>query len=159
MIQTVLLMVLASAQVLEAHGSQPCIKNINHHELEQSFLKWPKNVEALRHAFFPTNRQASISVQVHYCFNDSDLCLQYRWVDSPITMLVRSDLLKYFSLFMYNVEIRHANISLDPFCDFEDSDIEVDFHRYCYPSGSNTAHMLLNEFTSNVSCMVYNKFA
>ena len=151
--EAVLLLVLACAQSLFADGSQPCIGSNDRYGLEQSLLKWPQNVQGLRRAFFATNRQASIAVQVHYCFNNSDLCLQYRWVDSSINMLIRPDLLKFFSLFMYNVEILHANITLNLFCDFKESEIKVDFQRYCYPSGRNTAHMLLNEFTANVSCI------
>ena len=149
--QAVLLFVLVCVQNLIAHGSQLCIKNNDRYGLEQSLLRWPQNVQDLTRAFFPTNRQASVAVQAQYCFNDSDLCLQYRWVDSSINMLIRLDLLKYFSLFMYNVEILHVNITLNPFCDFKESDVKIDSHRYCYPSSSSAAHTLLNEFTANVS--------
>lgn len=65
-------------------------------------------------------------------------------------MLIRSDLLKYLSLFMYNVEIRHVNITLDQLCHFKTFDMKPDL-KYCYSLSDNAALQLLNELTTNVS--------
>ena len=139
-----LLLALASFQVAES-----CIANDHYLKLEQSLLKRKENIDSLTQAFFPTNRQASISVNVTYHFVDSDNILQYRWIDSSINMLIRGDLLTYLSLSVYNVDIRHANITLDLPCDidFDNSDPQT----YCYGSSTNKAYLFLNELTTNVS--------
>lgn len=155
--QVVLMLVLVSASAQETimtDGGQLCIGNSDHHGLKQSLLKQPQNLDNLIQAFFPTNRQASISVEVTYKFVDSELSVKYRWVNSPINLLIRSDVLKYLSLFMYNVEVRHVIITLDRFCCLEDPSIALEHYDHCFPSSSTHAHLLLNDLTADVSSVV-----
>ena len=152
-----LLLALVSAQAVALNGSLLCINDDDYSELERSLLHWPQNLHNLSQAFFPPNHQASISVRVTYHFVDSEYSLQYLWVDSSINMLIRSDLLRYLSLFLYNVPIRNATVTLHPLCDFE-SDWNlinsIDPDSNCGVKTSNdsvAAFLFLNTFTTNVS--------
>ncbi len=130
--------------------------------IENSLLNRSKNLVNLRQAFFPTNQQASISVNVKYHFINSSKMVTYRWLQSSVLMLIRSDLLRYLSLLMYNVKTRHTDIFLDPICDFSTDDsippeINPDPENYCKPYNS-TGHHLLNNLTANVSTLVNELF-
>ncbi len=119
-------------------------------QLEESLLNRSANLISLRRAFFPTNRQASVSVQVAYRFVGTNMTLNFRWLDSPVLQLIRSDLLLYLSLFTFNVDTRQADIILDPMCNLTDSLINDDYYSLC--SGiEGTGYALLNELTTNVS--------
>ncbi len=134
--------------------SSNCINSSDYLRIESSLLNRPQNLVNLYQAFFPTNRQASISVQVTYHFTGNpDETVTYRWLDSSVLMLIRSDLLHYLSLFTYGVKINHANIILDPICGFPSDDNvtpDSDSSDYCNVSDS-TGHHLLNNLTINVS--------
>ena len=129
-----------------------CIDSSDYLRIESSLLNRPQNLVNLYQAFFPTNMQASILVQVTYHFTNSSETVVYQWLDSSILMLVRSDLLHYLSLFMYNVKTRHTDITLDPICGFLSDDIvkTSDPSDYCKLVNS-TGHHLLNNLTANVS--------
>ena len=132
-----------------------CINSSDYLSIESSLLNRPQNLVNLYQAFFPTNRQASISVQVTYHFTDNpDETVTYRWLDSSVLMLIRSDLLQYFSLFTYNVKTNYANIILDPICGFSSDDnvstSDTGPSDYCKVANS-TGHHLLNSLTTNVS--------
>ena len=147
-----LLLSLASAQLADGSRAQ-CIPDDDYSELERSLHKWPHNLENLSLAFFPINRQASVYVKVIYSFNGTEESLQYRWSDTSITMLIPTDLLKYLSLFMYDVEPRNVTITLDPLCNFNN------IKRYVTSYSTNDHHCrnvspgltLLNELTTKVS--------
>ena len=149
-----LLLLLSTGQVFLANVTK-CIKSNDYFGLEKSLLNRPQNLVNLYQAFFPTNRQASISVEVTYRFVEVNYTAKYRWLDSPVTMLIRSDLLFFLSLGMYNAEVRYTDIILDPICDFEWIDISNDDpNYYCRPRNS-TAHHLLNNLTVNVSVFIH----
>ncbi len=149
---------ISSAAVPVSSAAEPisdCINSSDYLRIESSLLSRPQNLVNLYQAFFPTNRQASISVQVTYHFtgNPTDTVI-YRWLGSSVLMLIRSDLLHYLSLFTYNVKTNHANITLDPICGFPSDDnvntsdpVPSD---YCKVANS-AGHHLLNSLTANVS--------
>ncbi len=123
--------------------------------IENSLLNRTQNLVNLRQAFFPTNRQASISVNIKYSFVNSSETVTYRWLQSSVLMLIRSDLLRHLSLFMYSVKTRHTEIILDPICNFSNDDnippkIVPGPGDYCKHSNS-IGHHLLNNLTANVS--------
>ena len=113
--------------------------------LEKVVLNKTSNVYNLQEAFFPTNRQMSVVVDVQYCFpkanasNNSDYtnklaqeykvmelkdgtwsnatCLKFRWMESPINLYIRPKLLMYLSLFTYHVDVRSTSIYIEKqFC-------------------------------------------
>ena len=129
-----------------------CIHNSDYLRIESSLLNRSQNLVNLYQAFFPTNKQASISVRVTYHFTNSNKTVVYQWLDSSVLMLIRSDLLHYLSLFTYNVKTRSTNITLDPICGFLSDDIvkTSDPSDYCKLVNS-TGHHLLNNLTANVS--------
>ncbi len=143
---------LAVADSSAAVPLSDCINSSDYLRIESSLLNRPQNLVNLYQAFFPTNMQASILVQVTYHFTNSSETVVYQWLDSSILMLVRSDLLHYLSLFMYNVKTRHTDITLDPICGFSSDDIvkTSDPSDYCKLVNS-TGHHLLNNLTANVS--------
>ncbi len=131
-----------------------CINNSDYLRIERSLLNRPQNLVNLHQAFFPTNKQASISVNVTYHFTNSDDTVTFRWLDSSVLMLIRSDLLHYLSLFAYNVKTRCTDITLDPICGFSSDDNVTNPDSgpsdYCKLANS-TGHHLLNNLTANVS--------
>ena len=134
-------------------ASTPVVKSVCIHDyfgLEQSLLRNPQNLENLGLAFFPTNRQASISVQVTYHFNGTKQTLHYRWSDSSVTMLIPKELLHYFSLLMYNVENRSVAITLDPLCDRENITFGTNHSQCPQHSAAGSGLVLLNQLTTNV---------
>ncbi len=163
----VIAIVLASVSQLSAANNNTsaytdCIPANTHAaylRIEKSLLSRPQNLVDLRQAFCPTNQQQSISVQIKYSFVNSSETVTYRWLQSSVLMLIRSDLLRYLSLFMYNVKTRYVNVNLDPICNLlsdVDDKISRDSSSYCESTGdSSTGHHLLNTLTANVSYIVY----
>ena len=148
-----LLMVLVVSVPLASADNPTCIGDREYHSLESSLLKWPQNLVNLSEAFFPTNRQQSISVPVAYHFNGSNEPVKYRWLYSPINLLIRSELLHYLALTMYQVELRYANVTLDPICNFHSENVDLD--KICLPSNLTVGHHLLNNLTANVSIIFW----
>jgi len=142
------------------------IPNTNYILLEKSLLSRPANLVNLSQAFFPTNRQASVIVEVKYYFNSSTgnitYASTYRWLDSSVNIFVRHDILHYFALYMYNVEVRYAELLVDEIQGFH-YEYNISSHLpdyYCRPN-SSVAHHLLNNLTVNVktlkaACVLYN---
>ncbi len=151
---TLLATLLAVTTAVDNDTEIKSISNTNYTGIEQSLFSNKENLVNLSQAFFPTNRQESISVEVKYMFKLNETTYssaQYRWLSSPINLLVRSDLLIYLSLTIYNIEVRHVTITLDPIQGFEDEDISsVDPNYICRPDNV-TGHHLLNNLTTNVS--------
>ncbi len=152
-----LLVVLVVSVPLASADNPTCIGDREYHRLESSLLKWPQNLVNLSEAFFLflTNRQQSISVQVAYHFNDSNEPVKYRWLDSPINLLIRSELLQYLALNMYQVELRFADVTLDPICNFSSKNVSGDLDNICLPSNLTVGHHLLNNLTANVSIIFW----
>ncbi len=141
----------------ELSNASDCIHSTDYLGIESSLLNRPQNLVNLHQAFFPTNKQASISVNVTYHFTNSNETVTYRWLDSSVLMLIRSDLLHYLSLFTYNVETRCTDITLDSICGFSSDDNvsnpDSGPSDYCKVANS-TGHHLLNNLTANVSAEV-----
>ncbi len=139
-----------------------CINNTNYTGIEQSLFSRPENLVNLRQAFFPTNRQPSISVDVAYMFkNDTSSIykntVRYRWLDSPVNLIIRSDILFYLSLTIYKVDVRHVTITLDPIQGFENEKVNgTDLSYVCRPKDL-PGHHLLNNLTVNVSTTAFIK--
>ena len=151
-----LLVVLVLSVPLSSADNSTCIGGREYHRLELSLLKSPQNLVNLSEAFFPTNRQQSVSVEVTYHFNGSNETARYRWLDSPINMLIRSELLHFLALTMYQVDLRYADVTLDPICDFlSETDVSGDPGFICRPNNL-TDHHLLNNLTVNVSIILGN---
>ena len=150
-----LLVVLVVSVPLASADNPTCISDRDYYSLESSLLKLPQNLVSLSEAFFPTNRQQSISVQVAYHFNGSNEPVKYRWLDSPINLLIRSELLHFLALTMYQVELRYADVTLDPICHFSSENVTDD--DICLPNNTiiTEGHHLLNNLTANVSIIVY----
>lgn len=124
----------------------------NYFQLEESLLNRTTNLASLRQAFFPTNRQASVVINVTYHIVGSKASLKFRWVDSPVLQLIRTDLLYYLSLLTFNVETRQADIILDPLCyNFTESIIDDPFDICKAGFSKDTGYELLNDLTVNVS--------
>ncbi len=116
-------------------------------------IRNPENLVNLSQAFFPTNRQPSISVQITYQFKDDSQPVQYRWLDSPVNLLIRSELLFYLSLTIYKVDVRNVMVTLDPIEGFENEEVignNTDSSNICRRNNL-TGHHLLNNLTVNVS--------
>ncbi len=150
-----LLVVLVVSVPLVSVVNSTCIGDREYRRLELSLLKWPQNLVNLSEAFFPTNRQQSVSVQVNYHFNGSNASnpVRYQWLDSPISLLIRSELLHLLALTMYQVELRYAKVTLDPICDFRSENVSSDSDNICLPNNL-TDHHLLNNLTVNVSIII-----
>ena len=147
-------LVADSSAALPSSNISDCIDSSDYLRIESSLLNRSENLVNLYQAFFPTNKQASISVQVTYHFTNSSETVIYRWLDSSVLMLIRGDLLHYLSLFAYNVKTRYTDITLDPICDFSNDDKVTisDPSDYCKLATYNsTGHHLLNNLTANVS--------
>ncbi len=151
-----LIVVLVVSVPLASADNPICIGDREYHRLESSLLKRPQNLVNLSEAFFPTNHQQSVSVQVAYHFNDPNgpnEPVKYQWLDSPINLLIRSELLHFLALTMYQVELRYANVTLDPICNFTSEIVSGDHDPddICLPNNFTAGHHLLNHLTANVS--------
>jgi hypothetical protein len=131
------------------------------------------NLIKLEGAFFPTNLHPSIVVDVNYHFNIShpqakfknqqklknvsDLKLteenpdtfKFRWMASPVNLLIRPSLLKKLSLFTYQVNVAALTLEFEVTCETELINKSVDSN--CQ-NVSQIYHQL-NNMTSNVSQM------
>lgn len=150
---TLLLALLATTTVVVSTDCNvtKCIKNTNYTGIEQSLFSRTQNLVNLSQAFFPANRQPSISVVVTYQFEDDSEPVVYRWLDSPVNLLIHSDLLFYLSLTIYKVDVRYVTVTLDPIEGFEDEEVNKTApNSICQPS-KLPGHHLLNNLTVNVS--------
>ncbi len=143
---TILSLLVVYASLISADS---CIND--YFQMEKSLLNRTANLANLNSAFFPTNRQASVSVEVTYHFVGKNYTAKFRWHDSTALQLIRGDLLLYFSLFTFNIEIRKVDILLDPMCDDleHNSSIINDVYENCSHVGPG--YELLNNLTVNVS--------
>ena len=129
-------------------GDGVCIRS--YEELQVSLFAQQQNIDNLRRAFFPTNQEPSISIELHYYFH-GNWTLQYplvfRWSTS------RPELMQGLTLHLFNRITPVVEIILDPICD--DSSLQSTLSNWegiC--TNENVVPLtlkLLNEFTANVS--------
>lgn len=131
-----------------------CIRS--YEELQVSLFAQQQNIDNLRRAFFPTNQDSSILIELHYYFH-GNWTLQYplvfRWSTSRSLSFIRPELMQGLTLHIFNRITPVVEIILDPICD--DSSLQSTLSNWegiC--TNENFAPLtlqLLNEFTANVS--------
>ena len=137
--------------ILEARGGKRnCISNFP--ELEEELLQRKQNLDSLKEAFFPPNRQLSIVVDVHFYFlpNISSLSegstledvsiddqptlkrfelghydYKFRWAASSVTTFIRPDFLEAFSLYTYFDSTKTAKVIIPPICGSQTLDTRI----------------------------------
>ena len=109
---SVVLILLASYGVRsEPSRGGKCLRTFQ--ELERSLVARDINLDGMRDAFFPPNRQKSVAVTVYYFFDNGELYDEqnlnplsyryaFRWSASPILEFIRPELLRYMSMFIYH---------------------------------------------------------
>jgi hypothetical protein len=134
----------------------------------EGLLLTDSNLIKLEGTFFPTNSHSSVVVDVNYHFNitekehqfNGDLKLttndlrtpdnhtfKFRWMASPVNLLIRPSLLKRLSLMTYQENVAVLTLELEVKC-------ESDFVKEAIDSDCRNVSQLLyqlNNMTSNVS--------
>jgi hypothetical protein len=131
-----------------------CIQS--YEELKVSLFARQQNTDNLRRAFFPTNQEPSISVELQYHFH-GNWTLQYplvfRWSTSRSLGFIRPELMQSLTLHVYNRITPVVEIVVDPICDDPSLQSTLsDWEGIC--TNENVAPLtlqLLNELTANVS--------
>ena len=106
-------------------------------ELEESLLKRHSNMDNLHQAFFPSNQQFPVAVDlvVHFSTslrttssqglsnpsitrldNNTSFDYKFRWSASTVIHFVRQEVLSFFSLFVYQGTVTTAEVVIDPIC-------------------------------------------
>ena len=158
-----LLVLLASYGVRgELSNGGTCIKTIQ--ELEKSLLARSTNMDSMRDAFYPPNRQAGIVVNVYYYFDDGNMDDEqnltynyaFRWSTSAVLQFIRPELLQYLSLFTYHGHTTTLKIIIDPVCDNLPLQ-RRDFDEVTCNGERNSSDpaLLLNTLTVHVSIHIY----
>ena len=83
------------------------------------------NMDNLTDGFYPPNRQTTTVADVYYYVYDShpgntstEIKYKFRWSSSSILNLIRPDLLRDASLFLYpHSEVAEIHLMINPFCD------------------------------------------
>jgi hypothetical protein len=125
------------------------LKDGNYTAIERLLLT-ESNLIKLEDAFFPTNSHPSVVVDVFYRFTQPENhnhTLKFRWMVSPVHLLVEPALLKMLSLMTYQENAADLTLELEVTCDTEFIEMSAEL-------GCKNAPALLyqlNNLTSNVS--------
>ena len=167
-IPTVFLLCVAlssSPAIVVSEDLKGCISTFS--ELEKSLLSRESNLDILKEAFFPVNRQTSIVVNVYYYMPTGNMSMvsglealdhdyKFRWTLSSVHVFIRPALLECLSLYIYRPYPIAARLIVDPICSGE----EIGVHNKSNPICNETKYMeteagtpvrLLNELTTHVS--------
>ena len=160
-----LLCLALSPAVIVSEDRKGCISTFS--ELEKSLLSRESNLDILKKAFFPVNRQTSIVVDVYYYMPTGNMSMvsslealdhdyKFRWTLSSVHVFIRPALLECLSLYIYRPYPIAARLIVDPICSGE----EIGAHNKSKPICNETKYMdteagtpvrLLNELTTHVS--------
>ena len=133
------------------------------YELEKSLLSREANLDALKEAFFPDDRQASITVEIYYYMARGNMSTisssealnydhKFRWTLSPVHVFVRPALLECLSLYVYQPSTVVARLIVDPICNSEETDVhKSDSTCNNMDTEAGTPVRLLNKLTTHVS--------
>ena len=127
--------------------------------LRDSVFSRQDNTDNLRRAFFPTNKQPRISVEIHYYFHNWSLPypLIFRWSASWALGFIRPELMQGLTLHIFNKMPPLVNIVVDPPCNDPDLHSSLsDWEAICYGDEKTASTILLwfNDLTANVSSIV-----
>ena len=164
--QVVLLLILSwfCARVWSHDQSSPCIGT--YEELVDSVRSKTINIDNLTDGFYPPNRQTTTVADIYYYINDdrsgdapTEFKYKFRWSSSSILNLIRPELLRDASLFLYPYsEIAEMHIMIDPFCGELQSrrgDILADWESICIEKTYTVdSVILLNKLTTHVSLQI-----
>ena len=141
--------------------SSPCIGT--YEELVDSVRSRTINIDNLTDGFYPPNRQTTTVADIYYYISDDQngdastkFKYKFRWSSSSILNLIRPELLRDASLFLYpHSEIAEMHIVIDPICSELQSrhgDILADWESACLEKVSTVdSVILLNKLTTHVS--------
>ena len=130
-----------------------CIQKYS--DLEQSIFSKDSNIEQLRRAFYPVNKDPSNAVEVLYHFDDGSLPQPYRflWYSSRVFGLLRPKVLQDLSFHVYTADVPVVDITLTPICgNISIHSMLINWERICSDADeASDALKLLNEMAANVS--------
>ena len=130
-----------------------CIQS--YQELRVSLFVRQENIDNLRRAFYPTNQEPSISIEIQYYFRNWTLQypLIFRWSISRSLGLIRPELMQSLTLHIFNRITPVVDIVLDPLCDDPGLHSSLsDWEGICKDEKMvSPTLLLLNELTANVS--------
>ena len=157
--QVVLILILTwlCTRVQSLDQCSPCIGS--YAELVDSIRSRTVNIDTLTDGFYPPNRQTTTVADIHYYIYDNQTWggptkYKFRWSSSSILNLVRPELLRDISLFLYpHSEIVEMNIIvIDPICSEPHDDILQDWESICIEKSHTVKPViLLNKLTTHVS--------
>ena len=131
---------VAAVNAQEDDFSKNCSCITTFMELEESLLQRRSNMDNLHQAFFPSNQQFPVAVDLVVHFSTSlqttssqGLCnpstarldngtfdYKFRWsVSATVLHFVRHEVLSFFSLFVYQGTVTTAEVVIDPICEGE----------------------------------------
>ena len=125
--------VVLVAVLLSSSVDSACIQT--YQELQHFVFSQEKNIDNLRRAFFPTNQEPSISVEIQYYFHNWSLPypLIFRWSASWSLGFIRPKLMQSLTLHIFNKMPPLVNIVVDPPCDDPDLHSSLsDWEAICY---------------------------
>ena len=139
-------------------------------DLEESLVKHRSNINHLHNAFFPSNQQVPVAVDllVHYSTSlrttSYKLCNlstarldnqtadhKFRWFASTMLLFVPPEMLRPLSLFVYRGVVTTAEVVIDPVCEKVDQHMEG---KVCTGStNEKKPERLLNKLCIHVSML------
>ena len=130
-----------------------CIQKYS--DLEDSIFSNDSNIEQLRRAFYPVNKDPSNVVEVHYHFDDGSLPQPYRfrWYTSQVFGLLRPEVLQDLSFNVYTANVPVVYIGLTPVCgNTSIHSMLMKWEKICSDADeASDVLKLLNEMAANVS--------
>lgn len=159
--QVVLLLILTClcTRVQSSDQSSPCIRTYG--ELVDSVRSKTINIDNLTDGFYPPNRQTTTVADIYYYIYNNQTGsapavyeYKFRWSSSSILILIRPELLRDSSLFLYpHSEIAEVHIVIDPFCgDLQLKHDDIDWESICTDKSYTVESViLLNKLTTHVS--------
>ena len=126
----ILLYLLVAQLFTKVSLGKQCVENF--YELRESLLSRESNIENMREAFFPANRQASSALDVLYYFRDendtsnSNTSLErletespayrFQWTVVQLLILLRPRVLQGLSLHLFHPLTETVRLAVDPIC-------------------------------------------
>ena len=157
-IQSVFLLIVLWLPIMAQTHNQ-CIET--YQELVKSVTSKVVNIDNLTDGFYPPNRQTTTVADVYYYIQmgnaSTEFKYKFRWSSSSILNLIRPELLRDLSLFLYHHwEIAEIHILIDPICSdvkLTLGDIFADWENICNDRTCTVdSVVLLNKLTTHVSC-------
>ena len=149
-----------------------CIETFT--DLEESLTKWKSNTNRLHNAFFPSNQQVPVAIDLVVHFSTSLQTTSYklgnlskarldnqtanykfRWSASAMLLFVPPEMLRPLSLFVYQGTVTTAEVVIDPVCEKVDSEGQQVEGKICKGSTctNEKSKRLLNKLCIHVSML------